>query len=77
MSEEPIEKRYTEVMNGVAKALDELFNPSGNSSTGFVLLCYKHGNIEEGRINYISNSQRGDVIEAMESFILQAKGEKD
>lgn len=34
---------------------------------GFALLIYEHG--KSGRMNYVSNSQREDVIKAMKEFI--------
>lgn len=34
---------------------------------GFTVLIYEHG--EAGRMNYVSNSQREDVIKAMKEFI--------
>lgn len=34
---------------------------------GFTLLIYEHG--ENGRMNYVSNSQREDVINTMKEFI--------
>lgn len=40
---------------------------------GFSLLIYEHNN-DTGRMNYVSNSQREDVIKAMKEFIEQTEG---
>jgi hypothetical protein len=39
---------------------------------GFFLMVYKH--TDSGRANYVSNSQREDVIEAMKEFIEKSEG---
>jgi hypothetical protein len=38
---------------------------------GFVILIYQHGT--SGRMNYVSNSKRQDVIEAMKEFIAKTE----
>jgi len=38
---------------------------------GFVLLCFPYG--PEGRMNYIANAERADVVRAMYEFIAATK----
>lgn len=40
---------------------------------GFCLLVYEH-NTSSGRLNYVSNSQREDVVKAMKEFIEATEG---
>jgi nitrous oxidase accessory protein NosD len=40
---------------------------------GFCVLIYEH-NTDKGRMNYVSNSQREDVIKAMKEFIEETEG---
>lgn len=40
---------------------------------GFSVLIYEHGT-GDGRLNYVSNSKREDVIKAMKEFIEQTEG---
>lgn len=65
LGDEPIEGRYVEQMNAVARGLDEIFNGDkvgDERTTGFVLLVFPFGE-KEGRCNYISNgADRGDVV---------------
>lgn len=39
---------------------------------GFCVLIYEHNS--DGRMNYVSNSQREDVVKAMKEFIQQTEG---
>jgi hypothetical protein len=39
---------------------------------GFVVLAYEHG--DSGRLNYVSNSNRADVVQAMKEFIAATEG---
>jgi hypothetical protein len=72
-----IPKEQREKMNALAKALDNIFNgATGPKKTGFVLLTYPFGdNIEgTGRVNYIGNGQREDVIVALKELVARWEG---
>jgi hypothetical protein len=57
-------KMSKNVMQELAKHIDgEL-----GEKYGFTLLVYEHGS-ETGRTNYVSNSNREDVVKAMKEFI--------
>jgi len=70
----PLQAEVSKQMQAWANVLDETFNgkdcKSENRKYGFALLVYKleeeEGNV---RMNYISNSQRKDMIKAMKEFI--------
>jgi hypothetical protein len=68
MSHAPIEEDLCISMNAVAFALDDVFK-----GKGFCLLVFDV-NTTEGRINYVSNVDRGDMICAMKEFIASCEG---
>lgn len=59
----PIRPEVREQMNDVARAIDGAL-PAGK---GFVLLVFDFG--DGGFMNYISNSERADMVRAMKEFI--------
>jgi hypothetical protein len=62
----PIEPKHHELMNTLAKTLDEVFNGErrGNHrQTAFVLMVFPFGREPGGRVNYISNGvHREDMV---------------
>ena len=54
-------------MQALAQVLDEFLNPSGESKIGFALLCFDFGT--GGYMNYIANTDRKEMLIAMEEFI--------
>ena len=64
---DPIEPKYHDTMNEVAKALDQVFK-----GCGWTLLVFDWG--DKGRMNYISNAQRQDMIACMKEFIAKDEG---
>lgn len=64
----PIEDRYKQQMVAVARAVDEFLNgPNAhpdNRKVGFVVMVFEFGSTA-GRMNYISNASRDDVVIAL------------
>lgn len=60
---EPIEEAHRARMNQIAANLTLAF-----PGMGFCLLVFPFGD-NDGRMNYISNSERSDMIVALEEFI--------
>lgn len=72
---DPIQSKYRKLMNRVAKALDTTFNGSSKQKkVAFVLLTAEFGVIEDGRVNYISNGNREDMIAMMKEWLARAEG---
>lgn len=67
MSHGPIEEKQRAAMNIAARALGEMFK-----GYGFALLVFEFG--DSGRMNYVSNARREDMIAAMKEFIANAEG---
>lgn len=77
MSHGPIVEEHREMMNALADALNGIFNGGQKPpKIGFVLLTYYFGeNLKgTGRINYISNSKRDDVLVALKELIARWEG---
>jgi hypothetical protein len=75
---DPIEQRYRDKMNRLARALNEYFNgdvPNSQRTTGFVLLVFPFGSVpSRDRINYISNAERSDMITALKEIVARFEG---
>lgn len=67
---QPIEAEHREAMNKIAAVLDGVFAPNG-----FCLLVFPL-NGTPGRMNYICNSERGDMLTAMKEFIAANEGRR-
>ena len=80
LGDAPIELKYREQMNAVARALDETLNgdlKSGDPTTGFVLMVFPFGS-HDGRCNYISNgADRRDVVTLMKEMIKRFEGQPE
>ncbi|MDO8976751.1 hypothetical protein [Reyranella sp.] len=75
LGDAPIEPRYFEEMNTLARELDQRFNHGALPirHTGFVLLVFPFGN-HDGRCNYISNADREDVIVLLKEQLARFQG---
>ncbi len=74
---DPIVKRHRAKMNQIAHQLDEAFNGASHGlerKTGFALLVFDMGMVEAGRMNWISNAQRQDMIVALKEMVAQLEG---
>lgn len=65
-----------EIMRALAAAIDEALNGTGPKRVGFALLTYNLG--EEiagtGRINYVGNGSREDVLVALKELVARWEG---
>lgn len=80
LGDAPIQPEYYAQMNGVAKALDEVFNgvsKGADRQTGFVLLVFQYGETE-GRCNFISNgANRKDIVTMFKEMIARFEGQPE
>jgi hypothetical protein len=71
-----IPPQYCKNMNALAGAIDELFNgkpmPGREPTVGFVLLVARFGEITDGRVNYISNGRREDMVAMLREYLARA-----
>ena len=75
LGDAPIEERYRQKMNELARLLDQELNGGKLPlrSTGFVLLVFPfHGH--DGRCNYISTAERDDVIVLLREQLARFQG---
>jgi len=71
----PIDSRYRAQMNEIAQHLDAAFN--GNTKPrriGFALFLFEFGKVEGGRVNYISNAERAEMLTAVREWLARAEG---
>ena len=73
---QPIPEEYRANMNALAKTLDAFFNGDGERKVGFALLTYNFGDDIQstGRINYIGNGARADVLVALKELVARWEG---
>jgi hypothetical protein len=64
---DPIEQAHREGMEAMMKALGELF-----PGMGITLMIFDLG--DKGRMNYVSNANRSDMIAALKEFIAIHEG---
>jgi hypothetical protein len=74
MTHGPIQPELHEVMNAIGRLIDETLNPDKkNRKWGFTLLMFEL-NTHEGRMNYLSNAAREDMLTAMKELIANFEG---
>lgn len=74
-AEQPIQPQYVGQMNALGRVIDEIFNPDpDNKQTAFALFLFPFGAGDDHRSNYISNSNREDMIATLKEFIARAEG---
>lgn len=80
LGDAPIEPRYLEDMNKIARMLDLVFNGQRKGhkrQTGFVLMVFPYGD-QTGRCNYISNgADRNDIVTLMKEMIARFEGQPE
>lgn len=61
----------------LARNLDYAFNgdtPSADQKWGFALFYFEFGKVESGRVNYVSNASRPDMLVAVREWLARAEG---
>ena len=72
---QPVQPQYSALMNDIADGLDNAFNGSVRpSKVGFALFIFEFGEMDDGRVNYISNGSRSDMIIAVREWLARAEG---
>lgn len=72
---EPISAAYKQEMNWLAHMLDRYFNkPDDPKKTAFVLLVTEFDNMQ-GRVNYISNGKRADIVVMLKEMLARFEGQ--
>lgn len=74
---DPIQQQYRVVMKRLARKIDKWLNGDARPlqrKLGFVLLVAEFGKIEDGRVNYISNGEREDMIAMLKEYLGRLEG---
>ena len=77
--EQPIEDRTREIMNSMAKGIDEVLNgdKQGEDRDWCFALFVFPANGNEGRFNYISSADRGTMLTVLEEQAARIRAEMD
>jgi len=70
----PVDQRFVTVLNALARGIDDVLNgedcPPEQKTMGFLLCLYEFGEPHPGsRFNYISNSDRTDVLDTLRDIV--------
>lgn len=79
LGDQPIEPAHREMMNGVARGLDDVFNGklTGKArKVGWCLMVFDFGQ-GPGRANYISNADRKDIVVLLKEQLARFEGQPD
>ena len=72
---EKIQEEFREHMNTLAGFINyDLNGDAMPRKIGFCLLVFEFDKIEGGRVSYISNADRKDMISAMKEYIARNEG---
>lgn len=75
---DPIQKQHLEIMNGLAAGIDDVLNgadlPRSERKIGFILLVAEFGRMEGGRVNYVSNGSREDMLTMLREYLARVEG---
>jgi hypothetical protein len=75
MADAPIEARHRATMNALAAAIDDVLNQGrAEGRVVFTLLVAEAGKIDGGRVNYISNGHREDMVAMLRELLLRFEG---
>ena len=77
LGDAPIEPKYIEQMNAIARTLDSFLNGEERpKQTGFILMVFPLEG-HEGRANYISNARRAEVVIMLKEQLARFEGMPD
>jgi hypothetical protein len=75
---DPIQPKFRRAMNRLAAEIDTALNgrpkPGRKRRVGFILLTAEFGQMDGGRVNYISNGQRADMIAMLREYLARVEG---
>lgn len=74
---DPIQDEYRTAMNLIANVLDSAFNGDKRGKDreiAFVVLISRFNEIDNGRVNYISNGEREDIISMLKEITARFEG---
>lgn len=76
LGDQPIEPKLEDMMNALARGINEVLNEPGQKKNGFCLMVFPFEGFE-GRANYISNASRKDIIVLLKEQLARFQGQPD
>jgi hypothetical protein len=71
----PVEERYKEILQDLGRRIDTGLKMRTGKKMGFVLLLFDFGEPKQGRMNYLSNAERGSMLKALQELVAQMEAE--
>lgn len=71
----PVEEKYKEILQDLGRRIDTGIQNAVGKKVGFVLLMFDFGEPKQGRLNYLSNAERGSMLKALQELVAQMEGE--
>lgn len=66
---------HKDLYNAIAGGLDDILNgPVRPRRLAFVVLVAEIGKIDNGKVNYVSNANKQDILAMMKEYIARAEG---
>lgn len=75
--EQPIQPELRQIMNDIGRVIAQAMKETVGPDYGFALLMFGLAGDEKGRMNYLCNCNREDMLAAMKEFIARAEGRYD
>lgn len=72
--EQPIEPALRGIMNDIGRVIAQAMRETAGPRYGFALFMFGLEGDEKGRMNYLCNCNRSDMIAALKEFIARAEG---
>lgn len=74
LGDQPIDPKVREVMQALAKGIDEILNGTERPKlNGFCLMVFPFDGFD-GRCNYISNARRADIVTLLKEQLSRFEG---
>lgn len=78
LGDRPVEPEFATTMAALADGLDQILNGKGvhgaDRKVGFILQVFNMNEIGMGRVNYISNCERRDVLVMLKEQVARFEG---
>ncbi len=71
---DPVEQKFRGFMQRLASTVDGMLRKKFKRKIGFTILLFELNEFSGGRVNYISNADRADMIAAMKEWIARQEG---
>lgn len=72
--EQPIQPELEQIMKDIGRTIGRALQDHAGAGYGFALFMFGLAGDEKGRMNYMCNCRREDMLVALKEFIARAEG---